>query len=324
MSGINVNQFVTIVVQGLLYVLIAPLAVGTLRWLRARLQGRQGPSLFQFYRDLAKLWRKPPLQPETASWLFAAVPYTVFICYALLGVFFPTVYLMQTEPQLGDLLFLVYLLGLAKFVTALGGMDAGAPFGGSGSSREMFMHVLVEPTLILCLYALALQWHTSNLTTLIAQIQSTLVERAQTIPTLLLVLLALVVLTLIEAGRLPFDNPGTHLELTMGGQAIHLEYAGPHLALIEWAEAMRLVFLLTLLVNLALPWLLARAGYGLWSNALLILFYPFKLFILLLILAVWEITQVKMRLRTVVEPAALALVLALVSLIVAVVTHYPT
>jgi formate hydrogenlyase subunit 4 len=141
-------------------------------------------------------------------------------------------------------------------------------------------------------------------------------------PSLLLLLLGLLLVTLAEAGRLPFDNPATQLELTMFGKAIHLEYAGPQLALLEWAEALRLTFFLTLLANLFVPWFLAVAGGNLWQNILLILLYPVKLLLLALGLALWESYQVKTRLRAVVTPAFFALVMALIAAMLIVAERY--
>jgi formate hydrogenlyase subunit 4 len=300
--------------QGLVYLLLAPLVIGMIRRARARLQRRQGPVLLQFYRDLLKLLRKQPVTPESASWVFTAAPVTAFTCYALLGFLGPVFYLPRENASLtGDLLLLVYLLGLARLAIGLAGLDAGAPFGGLGSSRELFIHVLAEPALILIVCTLALQWQTTDLPLIIWQNRQAGPLEVYANPALLLLLLALALATLAEAGRLPFDNPATHLELTMFGKAIYLEYAGPQLALLEWAEALRLTFFLTLLANLFAPWLLAITGGVPFWNILLILLYPVKLLALALALALWESWQVKTRLRAVVTPALTALVMTLIA-----------
>jgi formate hydrogenlyase subunit 4 len=270
-------------IQGLVFLLVAPLVVGTLRWAKARLQRRQGATPFQFYRDLLKLLRKRPVTPDSASWIFVLVPIIVFFCYGSLGFLVPVFFLPAAEMSpTGDLLVLVYFLGLARLAMGLAGMDTGTPFGGLGSSRELLIHALIEPTLIL----------------------------------------ALVLVTLAEAGRLPFDNPASHLELTMFGKAIHLEYAGPLLALLEWAEALRLTFFMTLLANLFGPWLLAVAGNEPLLNMLLALLYPAKLLILVLALAFWEALQVKTRLRAVVTPTLTALAITLIAAVLALAERY--
>jgi formate hydrogenlyase subunit 4 len=302
------------IVQGLGYLLLAPLVVGTLGWARARLQRRQGPSPLQPYRDLLKLLRKRPVVPEEASWVFVAAPVVVYACYAALGFLVPVFYLAREgSPSAADLLVLVYLLGLARLALGLAGMDAGAPFGGLGSSRELFVHVLAEPTLLFVVYTLALEWKTTDLAIILGDHRGQGLLEIYTDPALLLLMLALALVTLVEAGRLPFDNPASHLELTMFGRAIHLEYAGPQLALLEWAEALRLTFFFTLLLNLFVPWLLAGGDQHLWLDVLLIGLYPAKLCLLAVGLAFWEALQVKVRLRAVVTPALTALAFTVIA-----------
>jgi formate hydrogenlyase subunit 4 len=324
--------------QVALYVGIAPGVIGVLRWLQARLQGRRGPRPDQIYRDLWKLFHKKPVVPDTASWIFSAAPLVVFSCYVLLGLLIPIVYLapetISSEITIGvlfgrpwaDLLVLIYLLGLARFALGLAGMDAGAPFGDLGSSREMFLHFLAEPTMIFVVFALALKAHTTSLPAILQHFMKLIDESGLSEiyydPALWLIGLALSLVTLAEAGRLPFDNPGAHLELTMIGKAIHLEYAGLHLALLEWAEAMRLTFFLTLMLNLFFPYLLGSPEQSLLRNALLILAYPFKLCLLLIILAVWEMTRAKIRLRAVAGPATLALVFSMLAVVIVVLREF--
>ena len=311
------------ILQGLVHLLLAPLAVAMLRWTRARLQRRQGPALLQPYRDLLKLLRKGPALPESASWVFGAAPVIVFGCYAALGFLAPVFYLPDSETSpVGDLLVLVYILGLARLAVGLAGMDAGAPFGGLGSSRELFMHALADPTLIFIGYTLALKWHTSNLSLIIWENRQAGPLGVYANPPLLLLSLALALVMLAEAGRLPFDNPATHLELTMFGKAIHLEYAGPQLALLEWAEALRLTFFLTLLSNLYAPWLLAAAGGAPLQNLVLVLLYPARLLLLALLLAFWETLQVKARLRTILTPALMALAISLIAAMLVMAERY--
>lgn len=310
-------------VQGLVFLLSAPLVVGTLGWAKARLQRRQGPSPLQFYRDLRKLAGKRPVEPEAASWVFAAAPVVVFACYATVGFVLPQFYLpdAQVTPA-GDLLLLLYLLGLARLALGLAGMDAGAPFGGLGSSRELFVHVLGEPTLLFVVFTLALKQQTTDLVGIIGQHHRIGFLGIYADPPLLLLLLSLAMVTALEAGRLPFDNPGTHLELTMFGKAIHLEYSGPQLALLEWAEALRLTFFLTLLLNLFGPWLLASPHNTFLANVALVLLYPLKLTVLVLALALWEALQVKTQLRAIVTPALTALAIAVIAAVLVVAEGY--
>ncbi len=317
------NTLLLHIIQGLVYIALAPLVLGALRWARARLQRRQGPAWRQPYRDLLKLFRKQPIVPENASWIFDAAPAVILACYAAPGFLMPVFCLPpgKTSP-FGDLLALVYLLGLARLTIGLAGMDSGSPLGGMGSSRELYLHSLIEPTLILIVYTLALKWGTSDLPHIISQNRQSSLLDVYTDPPLLLLALALALTTRAEAGRLPFDNPATHLELTMSGRAIHLEYAGPQLALLEWAEALRLTFFLTLLLNLFAPWLLAGNDSGLLTNISSALLYPLKLSLLALALAWWENRQVKTRLRAITAPALTALIITLMAAILVVVEHY--
>jgi formate hydrogenlyase subunit 4 len=310
------------IVQGIVYLILAPFVIGTLRWAKARLQRRQGPVPLQFWRDLLKLLCKRPVVPESGSWVFTVAPIVVFTCYASLGFLAPIFYLPARDASpAGGLVILIYLLGLARLAIGLAGMDAGAPFGGLGSSRELFIHILAEPTLIFIVYTLAWKWGTTDLLLIIWQNHQAGILGVYASP-LLLLLLALALVARAEVGRLPFDNPATHLELTMFGKAILLEYGGPQLALLEWAEALRLTFFLTLLVNLLGPWLMAVAGNDLIYNAFLALLYPVKLFILMLGLAFWEASQVKTRLRAVVTPALTALVITLIAALLVVAERY--
>lgn len=312
------------IVQGCVYIMFAPLIVGTLRWAKARLARRVGPSPFQLYRDLRKLLSKQPVLPEGASWVFTIAPVVVFTCYAALGFLAPVFYLpSRGSSPVGDLIVLIYLLGMARLAMGLAGMASGAPFGGLGSSRELFVHVLAEPTLIFIVYTLALKWGTTtDLLGIVWENYEAGPLGVYADPSLLLLLLALLLVTLAEAGRLPFDNPATHLELTMFGKAVHLEYGGPGLALLEWGEALRLTFLLTLLANLFAPWTMAAANVPLFWSIPLALLYPVKPLLLALALAVWEATQVKARLRSIVTPALSALVITVIAAMLAVAERY--
>ncbi|NIV38430.1 MAG: formate hydrogenlyase [Anaerolineae bacterium] len=309
--------------QGLLFVAAGPLVVGLLRWLKARLQRRQAAPVVQPYRDLVKLLRKQPVMPSTASALYRYAPIVVFACYAAPGFLAPVLYLPgEGVPSSGDLVILIALFAMARMAMGLAGMDAGAPFGGLGSSRELFLNVLTEPTLLFLAYALALIHRTTDLSSVMnANLQAgSLGVYAE--PSLLLLGLSLALLLLVEAGRLPIDNPASHLELTMYGKAVHLEYGGPQLALLEWAEALRLTFMITLLLNLFFPGLLVSVGRPLWLNALIVLLFPLKLLIATAILALWESLQAKMRLRAILTPALTALALAIIAVMLAIAKRY--
>ncbi|MEI6043436.1 MAG: NADH-quinone oxidoreductase subunit H [Chloroflexota bacterium] len=315
--------------QMLVYIAIAPLLLGRLRWAKARLQGQQGPPLFQPYYDLWKLMQRQPIIPDTASWVFSAVPIIVLACYISLGLVTPFFFLPnpnQNWPRI-DLLVLVYLLVVPHFALGLAGMDAGTPITGLGSAREMFMQLLTEPALILTVYAMTLTTNTTSLTGVLLfnrdkqlkGLSDSDLQQAFLVNSLIFMALFLIVLA--EAGRLPFDNPGTHLELTMVGKAIELEYAGYHLAMLDLAEALRLTFLLNLLLNFIFPFAMAfeTAPYAvedLGPNVWWVLFYPFKLFLMVLLLAGWESFNSRVRLRMVSNYSSWALFFSLVAVLV--------
>ena len=303
------TQLLSALVQVSLFALLSPAVLGTLWWLKARLLLRKGPPPWQLYLNLIKLFSIPPGRaPETTSWVYATAPVTVFVCYALLA--------WATPPfNLGfiplDLVTVVYLLGFARFALALAGMDTGTPFGGMGSSREMFINVLAEPVLILAILAITLQRHTTDLIRIFSGFSS--VGSIFSLLALLLLWLALAFITIMDNGLLPIDNPSTHLELTMIQKALHLEYSGRNLALIEWGEAMRLTFFLTLLSDLLithnLPFQSTVPG-----NLLGLLQYIAKLLVGIALLALFEITQIKLRLRRIVIPWIVILLLILAAI----------
>jgi formate hydrogenlyase subunit 4 len=299
--------------QVALYAMLAPLSVGVVRWLKARLQRRRGPGPLQPYRDLWKLLRIQPSQPHSASVVFVLAPPVVFTCFVLLGAALPMV---AVPPGPGmDLLLVVGLLGLAKFAATLAAFDAGAPFGPLSSGRQWFVHVLAEPALLVAIYVLAMSRSTTNLPLLATGGGAGPLVAEPMLP---LVIGALACVLLAEIGRLPFDNPGTHLELTMIEEGTKLEYSGRALALMNWADAMKLMFGLSLVAFLALPPgpvdlsapVSLLAGFGA---------YLAKVGILLVLLVGWEMTRGKLRLRAIVAPLMLTtglLLFAVVTLVV--------
>jgi formate hydrogenlyase subunit 4 len=285
--------------QAALYAGLSPLSVGVVRWLKARLQGRRGPGPLQPYRDLWKLLRIRPSLPRSASGIFLIVPPVVFTCFLLLGYALPAV-AVPDGPGI-DLLLVVGLLGLAKFAGALAAFDASAPFGPMSSGRQWFIHVLAEPALLMAIYVFAMSRASTNLPLLAAGGGTAPLSQ----PTILLATGALGVVLLAEIGRVPFDNPGTHLELTMIEEGTKLEYGGRALALMSWADAMKLLFGLSLVAFLVLPPGPADPSAPLSLLAGLVV-YLVKIAILLVVLVGWEMTRGKLGLRAVVAPLLLA------------------
>jgi formate hydrogenlyase subunit 4 len=303
------NAVLLAVLQAVVVGLGAPLLVGTLRTLKARLVGRRGPAPWQPFFDLRKLLGKTPVVSDTTSWIFLVTPYVLVSAMLVAALAAPV---LTSRPPLAfaGIILLMSLFLLGTFFLALAGLDAGSAFGGMGSSREVAIAALAEPTVIVAVFALALRANTTNL--------GAIVERLSVEPLLavnaghLLAFVAFFIVMLAETGRLPVDNPATHLELTMIHEAMVLEYSARHLALVEWASAMKLFLFLTLLANLFFPWgVPAQAA----PTALLLglLAVAGKLAVLVVALATLETVVAKLRLFRVPELLAGSFALGVIS-----------
>jgi formate hydrogenlyase subunit 4 len=293
-----------------LALLLAPGLVGLIRWMKARLQNRRGAPAWQPYLELRKLFGKEVVVSENASWLFRAAPFVVFASTVAAAALVPVLAAPSAFDAWGDLIVLVYLLLLGTFFLALAGLDPGSAFGGMGASREMTVAALAEPTVALAVFALALGAGSTNLGRIVA---ATLADPASAVSAgHLLAFVALFIVTLAETGRLPVDNPATHLELTMIHEAMVLEYSGRYLALVEWAAATKLLVFFALLGNLFVPWGIAGAVT---TGALLVGLGSFllKLLVLATVVAVFETRIAKLRLFRVPELLSVSFVLALLA-----------
>ena len=296
--------------QAALALALAPGLVGLIRWVKARLQNRRGAPAWQPYRELAKLFQKEVVVSQNASWLFRAAPFIVFASTAAVAFLVPILAVPLPFDGVGDLLVVVYLLLLGTFFLSLAGLDPGSPFGGMGASRGMTVAALAEPTVALAIFALALSAGSTNLGQIVARLL-TAPETAVT-PGHLLAFGALFIVTLAETGRLPVDNPATHLELTMIHEAMVLEYSGRYLALVEWAAATKLLIFFSLLGNLFVPWGVA-VTLTLPALALALASLLAKLAILAAAVAVFETRVAKLRLFRVPELLSVSFVLALLA-----------
>jgi formate hydrogenlyase subunit 4 len=305
-----VNGWAVAIGQPVLTVLVAPLLIGWMRLIRARLEGRAGAGIGQPWRDLRKLARKEPISPADSGWLFVAAPPVLVATSLLIAAIAPLIATTSVAGGSADLIAVVGLLLLGTVALALAALDTGTAFGGMGASREMTIAALVEPTLLLAAFALSARAGSTSL----AAIVNAGVHHPERLvsPASLLAAAALAVAVLAETGRMPVDNPATHLELTMVHEAMVLEYAGRDLALVELAAAMRLSLLLGLLANLFAPWGVATTpgwvGLVIGAAALIV-----KLTLLGGVLAAGEVLLAKMRLFRVPELLAGSFVLALLA-----------
>jgi len=245
-----VSSIILPILQIVVIVGLSPLVKGFINKMEARLQCRMGPSLFQPYYNLVKLLQKDAVVSETASWIFVATPYVTFVSILIIALLVPV--LSSTVPLnfTGDIILIIYLFALGRFFLALSSLDTGSAFGGMGGSREMAISSMAEPAMMLSIFTVSLTVGSTNL----SNITSTLLNYKSLNPSLLLAFAALVIVIIAETGRIPVDNPFTHLELTMIHEGMILEFSGRYLALIEWASSMKLLLLLTILVNTFLPW----------------------------------------------------------------------
>lgn len=241
-----------VLMQLVLVVVGAPFLVAVMRQVRARLEGRAGAGLGQPWRDLRKQLKKEPISPEGSTVVFVAAPMVVLTSSLLIAASAPFITTRSPLDGIADLYAVVSLLLLGSIALALAGLDTGSAFGGMGASRTVTVAALAEPTLLLAGFAISVRVGSSNLSTLVERGQETPSEVFS--PAILLAAVALWIVVVAEAGRLPVDNPSTHLELTMIHEATILEYAGRDLAMVELSSAMRLAILLGLWANLFLPW----------------------------------------------------------------------
>jgi formate hydrogenlyase subunit 4 len=280
------------IAQFLLVLGLAPLVTGFIRKAKALMQSRRGPSVLQPYRDLKKLMQKGSVISKDASWLFNITPYVCIAAVTVAALLVPVLY-AGTFGFLGDLVVLIYLLAMMRFFMALAALDTGSAFGGMGSSREMYISSIVEPTMLLSIFAMALVAGTTSLASISQKIASSGLDLVS--PALFLAAAAFFIATLAENSRVPFDNPATHLELTMIHEAMLLEYSGKQLALMELASMTKLVVFLAILSNVFFPWGIA-VGSDPIAVAIGALAFLIKIALLALAIALLESSMAKMRL----------------------------
>lgn len=310
---ITATRVLTTLAQASLVVLLGPLVTGFIQKLKARLQCRQGAGLLQPYRDLWKLWHKGTVQSDSASAFFRVVPVLVLAATVTSTLMLPVLFVPigNSSVPLGDAILLVSLLSLARFLTAVGALDAGGAFGGMGASREMTVGLLVEPAFMMVVFSVAIVGGTTDLGDLAAR-RSTFFAGSWQAPDLL-ALFAMLVLTLAETGRIPVDNPDTHLELTMLHEGMLLEHSGPGLACITLATHTKQLVVLTLVAALFFSPGLAR-GTTAAEVTLALITFALKTLVLATFLGVVESSYAKLRLFRVPQFLGLGLLCAFLSL----------
>ena len=297
---------------------LAPLLTGYVRKIKAHLLGRRGPPLLQPYRDLLRLLRKEVVLAHSASWVFRAAPYLVFAATWVAAALVPTFATDLRVSYAADMIAIVALLGSARFMLALAGLDVGTSFGGIGSSREMMIASLAEPAMLMVVFTVALLAGSTQLSFVAAFMQGPGVGLRVS---LAMALAALVMVAIAENGRIPIDNPATHLELTMVHEAMILEYSGRHLAMIELASSVKLLLYVSLIACVFAPWGLAVSGQGLAAYLAGFAAYGGKLAVAGFLLAVFETAIAKMRVFRYSDFLGAALMLGVLAILLLFVTR---
>jgi len=295
-----VMNIVLSIIQALGMVLLAPLVSGIIKTTKAKLQNRRGPGFFQVYFDLIKLLKKGSVVSPTISWIFKSAPYIYFASAIAAGVLVPVTIFESTG--IGDVFTLIYLLALGRFFLVLASLDAGSAFGGMGGAREMFIAILVEPALLLSVVTVAFRAQTTNLGVMVSIAESSPLSLAYVFAGI-----AFFIVLIAETGRIPVDNPDTHLELTMIHEGMILEYSGRNLALIFWATAIKQLIMILLFILFFLPG-------NMFGNAIF-MGIVLKVLLVALMIAIAETSTNKLRLFKVPNFLAISCLLSLLALV---------
>ncbi|WP_218963487.1 respiratory chain complex I subunit 1 family protein [Anoxybacillus flavithermus] len=296
------------VLQAVIIILLAPFIQGVIKKTKARMQNRIGPSIWQPYYDVIKFMKKDAVLSHHSSWLSIVTPYIVFVSIVTAGIFIPTYSLHNEWNFIGDVILVVYLFGVARFFTALTALDAGGSFGGMGSSREMALSAIAEPALLLALFSVCLSSETMKLPHLVVSLTHNGWDWFA--PSYVLAFFAMLIVVIAETGRIPVDNPDTHLELTMVHEGMLLEYSGRYLGLMMWAAQIKQLLLLSLFINLFFPW--GIEGEHIFVSFLL---YVAKLLALGMLLAFIETMYAKIRLFKVPKLLGSSMILSLMAIL---------
>lgn len=308
----NIEGVIAQLTEMLVALVVAPLLMGWVNMCRAWLQNRSAPPLWQPFHLLHKLFLKDSVIAHNAGPIFRLTPYLVFGCMLLACAIIPTISTNLPLAPAADAIALVGLFGLARLFISLAAMDIGTAFGTLGARREMLIGFLAEPALLMVLFTISLIASSTSLATIVSYLAG---KELTILPSMAFAGLAFTMVSLAENARVPVDNPATHLELTMIHEALILEYSGRHLALIEWASALKLFAYSCAGLALFFPWGVAAAS----DNVAFLLALPvlvFKLAIGGALLALIETGLAKMRIFRVPEFLATGFLLGVLALLV--------
>jgi len=308
MTGFSI---LTQLLQSVLVVVVAPLFLGWVNQCRAWLQNRKGAGILQPYRVLHKLLNKDAIVADNTSWIFRYSPYVQFGCMWLAATLVPVLAANLPLSRAADVIALVGVFAVARMFASLAAMDTGTAFGALGARREMFVAALAEPAMLIIFFNLSLISQSTSLSTIV---EAMAYRQLALYPSLAFAAVAFLMVLLAENARIPVDNPATHLELTMIHEAMILEYSARHLALIEWATAIKLMVYFTIGIALFVPW--GIAGAESWTAiAIAVAWLAAKLAAAGAGLALLETVTAKMRIFRAPEFVATAFLLAMLGLL---------
>jgi len=275
-------------------VLLAPLFMTVIKKVKAKMQGRRGPPLFQMYYNLARLISKEAIYSDISSWIMRITPVVSLAVMILAALFIPVIFIPASFGGIGNVILFLYILAIGRFMISLAGLDAGSAFGGMGSSREMSLSSVIEPTIIIVAAALATVLGTMDI---FEMFEKTTALDITMMPTLLLISISVFLILIIETSRVPVDNPETHLELTMIHEGMILEYSGRNLAIMELSHAVKQAIYMGLLIGIIAPFGIISDGNLLVPGILIAaLLFLGKGLVLAVIIGLFESSMAKMRL----------------------------
>ena len=301
---------VYLVVQILVVIIAAPLVSGIIKKVKAFTQKRKGAPVLQLYFDLFKMLKKNTVVSDVSSWIFKVTPYIVFSTAVAAALLVPVTTLITPVGYTGDIIMLIYILALGRFFMMLAALDTASTFGGMGASREAMISSLIEPSILVSLFTLGLISKSTSAFKIMIFMKG--VDTPLIHPVYIMAFVALFIIIIAETSRIPVDDPETHLELTMVHEAMILEYSGRMLALMELGAAIKQLIFITLLVNIFIPHdqIIGITGFG--AVAISILIYLIKVIGVSIIIALVEVSTVKLRLFSIPNLAALSFILSFI------------
>ncbi len=308
------DRIVFNLLQVLVVVGFAPLVAGVLARLKEIVQSKRGPSIFQPYRDLWKLFHKDEIVSSDSSWIFRATPYVVFVTPVFVTLLIPV---LTSYPLflafMADMVGAGFVLALGGFFAALAAIDTANPYGAMGASRTRMVGFLAEPVFVIVFFTVS--FVAGSTIPYIVQKQWMLSPAHFFEPSHVLLIAAFLMLILAEAGRIPVDSPSGHFELAMIEESKALEYSGRGAALMKWGGHMKLFVLMCVFLNvLVAPWGLA-AGQGLPDVLLAVPLVLLKIFGFVLVLVVIESSLAKLRLFRISEFLGAAFITSVAAMI---------